>query len=138
LVERKEDLPLLERHFLEHFAAQYGKPVSRLTRRAQTVLARYSWPGNVRELENALAHACMMVEGDAIDVRDLPERFQSQVARCAGQDDDLLTLEEVDRRHALRVLERVGGNKVQAAEILGVSRATLYRLPAESDSGPQG
>jgi DNA-binding NtrC family response regulator len=137
LVERKEDLPLLERHILEYFAAQYGKPVSRLTRRAQTVLARYSWPGNVRELENALAHACMMVEGDTIDVRDLPERFQSQSARGAGQDDDLMTLEEVDRRHALRVLERVGGNKVQAAEILGVSRATLYRLLAESASGPE-
>jgi DNA-binding NtrC family response regulator len=137
LVERKEDLPLLERHFLEHFAAQYGKPVPRLTRRAQAVLARHSWPGNVRELENALAHACMMAEGDTIDVRDLPERFQSQVARSAGQDDDLMTLEEVDRRHVLRVLERVGGNKVQAAEILGVSRATLYRLLAESDSRPE-
>jgi two-component system response regulator HydG len=137
LVERKEDLPLLERHFLEHFAAQYGKPVPRLTRRAQAVLARHSWPGNVRELENTLAHACMMAEGDTIDVRDLPERFQSQVARSAGQDDDLMTLEEVDRRHVLRVLERVGGNKVQAAEILGVSRATLYRLLAESDSRPE-
>jgi DNA-binding NtrC family response regulator len=137
LVERKEDLPLLERHILEHFAAQYRKPVSRLTRRAQTVLARYSWPGNVREVENVLAHACMMAEGDAIDVRDLPERFHGQIARGGGQDDDLMTLEEVDRRHALRVLERVGGNKVQAAEILGVSRATLYRLLAENDSRPE-
>jgi DNA-binding NtrC family response regulator len=133
LADRKEDLPLLERYFLERFSAQYNKPLPRLTHRAQAILGRYSWPGNVRELENVLGHACMMVEGDAVDVRDLPERFQAAVPKGAGEDSELITLEEVQRRHALRVLERVGGNKVQAAEILGVSRATLYRLLAENE-----
>ena len=133
LADRKEDLPLLERFFLERFSAQYNKPLARLTHRAQAVLARYSWPGNVRELENALGHACMMVDGDAVDVRDLPERFQRAVPRGAGEENELITLEEVQRRHALLVLERVGGNKVQAAEILGVSRATLYRLLAGNE-----
>jgi DNA-binding NtrC family response regulator len=131
LVERKEDLPLLERFFLEHFSGQYHKSIARLSRRAQAVLARYPWPGNVRELENVLGHACMMVEGDTIDVRDFPGRFHSQVPRAAGEEEELVTLDEIQRRHALRVLERVGGNKVQAVEILGVSRATLYRLLAQ-------
>jgi DNA-binding NtrC family response regulator len=134
LADRKEDLPLLERYFLERFSAQYNKPLARLTHRAQVILGRYSWPGNVRELENVLGHACMMVDGDAVDVRDLPERFQAAVPKGAGEDSELITLEEVQRHHALRVLERVGGNKVQAAEILGVSRATLYRLLAENEA----
>ena len=68
LAERREDLPLLQRHFLKSFAAQYNKPLSGLTRRAQTLMARYSWPGNVRELENVIGHACMMAESDVIDI----------------------------------------------------------------------
>jgi DNA-binding NtrC family response regulator len=74
LAERPEDIQLLERHFLKMFAAQYSKPLAGLTRRAQTILNRYSWPGNVRELENVIGHACMMTETDVIDVRDLPAR----------------------------------------------------------------
>src|SRR5436190_22911923 len=72
LAERKEDLPLLEKHFIERFSSQFNKDIRGLTRRAQILLARYSWPGNVRELENALGHACMMVMSDTIDVEDLP------------------------------------------------------------------
>ena len=63
LVERMEDLPLLERHFLEHFARQFGKSIKGFTHRAQILLARHNWPGNVRELENVIGHACMMVLG---------------------------------------------------------------------------
>jgi len=133
LVERKEDLPLLERHFVERFAAQYNKPLRGITRRAQALLARYPWPGNVRELENVLGNACMMAEGNTIDVGDLPEYLRSQALPGITEDKGLLPLDEVQRRHALRVLERVDGNKARAAEILGISRATLYRLLAEGD-----
>ena len=63
LAERKEDLPLLERHFIAKFAAQYRKEIRGLTHRAQILLALHSWPGNVRELENVLGHACMMTHG---------------------------------------------------------------------------
>jgi DNA-binding NtrC family response regulator len=128
LVARKEDLPLLERHFIESFAAKYSKPVRGVTRRAQTLLARYSWPGNVRELENILGYACMMTDREVIDVCDFPERLRTQAAEHAAPDDSMLPLDELDRRHARSVLERVGGNRVRAAEILGISRATLYRL----------
>ena len=128
LSERKEDLPLLERYFLERFAAQYQKPIRGLTRRAQALLARYGWPGNVREFENALGNASMMVEGNTVDVQDLPEYLRVTVAEGTGQDDRLLSLEELERRHARRVLEHVEGNKARTAEILGISRGTLYRL----------
>jgi DNA-binding NtrC family response regulator len=128
LSERKEDLPLLERFFVERFSRQYGKPIRGLTRRAQAQLARYQWPGNVRELENVLGNASMMVEGSVIDVHDLPPRLRDASAAEADADDRMLSLEQMQRRHTLRVLESVKGNKTRAAEILGISRATLYRL----------
>jgi DNA-binding NtrC family response regulator len=132
LAERPEDLPLLERHFLKAFAAQYNKAVSGLTRRAQTVLARYPWPGNIRELQNVIEHACMMTESDVIDVRDLPERVQNQAAAADADYEVLMSIDQLERRHAQRVLDHVGGNKVRAAEVLGISRTHLYQLLKES------
>ena len=99
LAERREDLPLLERHFLEKFAAEYRKPLSGMTRRAQTRLANYSWPGNIRELENVIGNACMMVDGPVIDVSDLPEEVRGQPGSVVGQDESLISLEELQKRH---------------------------------------
>ena len=132
LAERLEDLPMLQRHFLKYFAAQYKKPFSGLTRRAQTMLARYTWPGNVRELENVLGHACMMTESDVIDVRDLPERIQNQKPSENDPREEMMSLEQLSRRHAQRVLAHAGGNKARAAEILGISRTYLYELLKKS------
>lgn len=131
LAERPEDLPLLERHLLKAFAAQYNKPIAGFTRRAQTVLARYPWPGNIRELQNVIEHACMMAESDVIDVRDLPERVQNQAAAGNADYEVLMSIDQLERRHAQRVLDHVGGNKVRAAEILGISRTHLYQLLKE-------
>jgi DNA-binding NtrC family response regulator len=128
LAERPEDLPLLERHLLKTFATQYNKPVAGLTRRAQTLLARYPWPGNIRELQNVIEHACMMAESEVIDVRDLPERVQNQAAGGNADHEVLMSIDQLERRHAQRVLDHVGGNKVRAAEILGISRTHLYQL----------
>lgn len=128
LASRREDMPLLVRHFIEKFAAEYGKPISGLARRAQTRLATYPWPGNVRELENVIGNACMMVEGSLIDIDDLPERFRKPLNEGGSDDETLLSLEEVQRRHVMRVLEGVGGNKARAAEVLGIGRATIYQL----------
>jgi len=134
LGERREDLPLLERFFIDQFAEQYGKPIKGISPRAQIVLARYPWPGNIRELRSMLGSACMMTEGEMVDVRDLPERVHVRAAETKNEDsNELLTLAEVERRHVLRVLEHAGGNKVQAARILGINRATVYRIVNETD-----
>ncbi|HEY3929112.1 MAG TPA: sigma-54 dependent transcriptional regulator [Candidatus Koribacter sp.] len=131
LLERKEDLPLLERYFVQRFSAQYHKPVAGLTLRAQAVLARYDWPGNIRELENLIGNACMMVESNIIDVRDLPDHIVHR-ADSAGtmrsSDEPLMSLEEVQMRHIMRVLQQVGGDKSRAASVLGIGRSTLYSL----------
>ncbi|HXE74772.1 MAG TPA: sigma-54 dependent transcriptional regulator [Candidatus Xenobia bacterium] len=134
LRERREDLPLLVRHFVERFSAQYNKPIRGLTRRAQALISRYPWPGNVRELENAIGHACMMAQGDFLDVGDLPTELHRPAESLAAGEDEMLTLDELSRRHARRVLERTGGNKLQAAGILGISRSTLYRLLGEKEA----
>ena len=128
LASRGEDLPLLQRYFLQKFAAEYRKPIAGLTRRAQARLATHSWPGNIRELENVIGHACMMVEGDLIDIDDLPEGLQTPGDAETVHDENLLSLEEVQKRHILRVLEAVGGHKARAAEILGIGRATIYQM----------
>jgi DNA-binding NtrC family response regulator len=128
LESRREDLPLLQRHFVKKFAAEYQKPIAGLTRRAQGRMATYSWPGNIRELENVIGNACMMVEGRFIDINDLPERLREAQRDDSRTDEALFSLEEARRRHIVRVLDRVGGNKLRAARILGVGRTTIYKL----------
>lgn len=128
LADRKEDVPLLERHFIEKFAQAYHKRIAGISRRAQALLAAHGWPGNVREMENALGHACMMTESEFIDVRDLPEYLRNGLRPAPANEFELMSLAEVERRYAQAVLAQVGGNKLQAAQILGISRATLYRI----------
>jgi DNA-binding NtrC family response regulator len=137
LADRKEDLPLLERHLLSKFATEYGREIRGLTRRAQAHLASHSWPGNVRELENVLGNACMMVQGDIIDLPDLPEYLGDITEDLTSEETDSLPLTEVQRRHVLRVLKKLGGNKTRAAEVLGIGRATLYEMLARMKPGEE-
>jgi DNA-binding NtrC family response regulator len=142
LAERKQDLSLLVRHFVEQFAEQYQKTIHGLTPRAELALGRYAWPGNVRELENVLSEACMLADGDRIDVHDLPAHVRHPTAADVDEMDvdldeaasALLPLAEVHRRYAVRVLAQVGGNKLRAARALGINRATLYRLLDEAEA----
>jgi len=131
LAERKEDLPLLQRHFLEKFNTQYKKNIRGISRRARALLTHYAWPGNVRELETVSGSACMMAESDFIDVGDLPEQLRERMPRTSAADGAGIPLEEMERRYAREILERVGGNKQRAAEILSISRTTLYKLLGE-------
>jgi DNA-binding NtrC family response regulator len=133
LADRRDDLSILEKYFVDRFAAEYGKPIRGITPRAQIILARYSWPGNVRELENVLGHACMLTDSQMIDARDLPETLKAQQKPDSPLDGNLLPLSEVNRAHIYLVLEKVGGNKARAAKILGINRATLYRFLKDAD-----
>lgn len=139
LAERMEDMPLLVRHFVDQFAKLYGKPLEGLTRKAEIALNGYAWPGNVRELEGVIGAAAMMAESPLIDVADLPKHVSgaashlSDPAAEADESGDLnLTLDQIQVVHAKRVVDHLGGDKVRAAEVLGVSRATLYRLLARA------
>ncbi|MBV8817642.1 MAG: sigma-54-dependent Fis family transcriptional regulator, partial [Acidobacteriaceae bacterium] len=127
LGERREDLPLLLRYFVERFARAYNKNIEGLTRRAEALLARYEWPGNIRELENVIGYACMMTDSEHLDIGDLPDYFHNNGEPSRRPHVELVSADEIQRLHARRVLDYLDGDKVKAAEILGVSRATLYR-----------
>ncbi len=135
LAHRKEDLPLLQRHFLEKYSSLYGKQISGITRRAQSCLASHSWPGNIRELENVISSSCIMSVGTVLDLPDLPEILRSPSPAIERDDDELVSMETMQQRHLLRVLNRVEGNKAKAAEILGVGRNTIYQILSRIRAG---
>ena len=87
---RKEDFPLLLRHFVEKYSALYKKNISGIVRRAQARLAAHDWPGNVRELEN-VSGGCIMAVGNVIDLHDLPEAFLEPAQVSGLPNEDLVT-----------------------------------------------
>ena len=120
LRERREDIGLLARHFLEQNAA-YGHKT--LSPAALLSLERYDWPGNVRELQHAIQRAVILSTGEEIEPDDLPAemRGDSSVPPPAG------SLEEVERQHIVATLNQVGGHRAKAAALLGIDPKTLYR-----------
>jgi DNA-binding NtrC family response regulator len=130
---RREDLPLLQSYFIERLAAQYKKPVRGIARDAQMMLARHSWSGNVDELENVLAEAVMRAQGDTIQFGDLPMTLQRyRIVDSADSNRGVSSLEEIQNSHVETVLALVNGNRAEAAEILGISRTTMYRRFAKN------
>jgi DNA-binding NtrC family response regulator len=132
LEDRKEDIPLLQRHFIARFAAEYRKEVRRLSRSAQVALASHSWPGNIRELENVLGHACMLATGDTIEVQDLPAYLISASEPAdppAPIPDAVDALAEQERELLQSTMERAAQNQSEAARILRIGRDALrYKL----------
>ena len=135
LAERKEDVPMLAHHFLQKYAGGSARAVRGFLPDTMALLKQYRWPGNVRELENAIERAVSLSHGPLLTPDDLPAALRqssSQVGdktEVSDQHDEVcLTLEEVEKRHLIRVLKETKGNKVRAAKILGIDRRTLYRM----------
>jgi two-component system, NtrC family, response regulator AtoC len=131
LRERKEDLPLLAKGFLNEFARENNKNVNDFTSDAFEALKTYAWPGNVRELRTAVESAVVLARGERISLRDLPapiragEGGEGQPGRTPAQAD--LTVAEAEKRLIIRALRECDGNRTQAAVKLGMSRRTLHR-----------
>lgn len=133
---RGNDVLLLAQHFVEHFATRSRKKVDGLLSTTAQKLLAYDWPGNVRELQNCIERAVTLTNTDRLAVEDLPEHIQNYRSSSNADEQvptELLTLEEVERRHIRRVLEAVGGSKTMAAKTLGVDRTTLYRRLAQME-----
>jgi len=126
LRERPEDIPRFVSHFLD-LQKRRGLGEKKVTAQAMRVLQSYAWPGNVRELANTIERLLILSARPAIDVDDLPENLHFRKPPAAIADERFLSLEEVERRHILRVLETTGGNMTAAAKRLGVDRGTLHR-----------
>jgi PAS domain S-box-containing protein len=126
LHQRREDIPLLVCWFLQQRHASTGKPIENISQDAMTILLDYHWPGNVRELKSAIEFAGIRCAGPVIQPEDLPpEILDTEHHRpfSAAERDD-------ERQAFLDALHRAGGNRTEAARILGISRATFYRRAA--------
>ncbi len=137
LRERRDDIPMLARHFLEQALAG-GEKRLWLEEEAVAELKRYDWPGNVRQLENLMRRLAALSPPGPLTADAVREALRSPEE---GEEEETGDLSEVERRHILKVLEQTGGNKTKAAEILGIQRRTLYKKLArirEERSGHTG
>lgn len=135
LRERRSDIPFLAERFLRSASQIVGRGPLHFQEDAIKVLTAYDWPGNVRELESSVEYASLRARGSEVSADDLPAKMQSEEIRAkasrsplAALYDDLPTLDELERRYLLHVLEVVGDNRTRAAEVMGIDRRTLYRM----------
>ncbi len=128
---RGRDVLTLAQSFIERFSGEAGKRVRGMSPPAAARMLGYAWPGNVRELRNCIERAVALAVHDELMIDDLPDKVRDQqrteLVLPSSQPDELVPMEEVERRYILRVLETLGGNKRQAAKLLGMDRRTLYR-----------
>jgi transcriptional regulator with GAF, ATPase, and Fis domain len=137
LRRRPEDVEAIATHFLARFAAETGRSIRGFTPEAIEALRTYHWPGNIRELRNVVERAVVLAQAEWIDADDMTlsklasagDTGKPQPARPAAFVPT--TIEEMERRHVLKTLEAVGGNKTKAAAILGIERSTLDRKLAK-------
>jgi two-component system response regulator HydG len=131
LRERANDVLLLAQHFLTEQMAKAQKSNLQLTPQVAEKLLAYDWPGNVRELENSIARMVALARFDHLTVEDLPEKIRAyrtdRFVLAADHSEEVLKIEELERRYIQRVLKLLDGNKTRAAELLGLDRRTLYR-----------
>ncbi len=135
LKQRHEDIPMLAHHFLQKCSSAASRAVRGFHPDTLALLQQYRWPGNVRELENAIERAVSLSHGPLLTPDDLPaairaagSAFDQKPEPAESSHEAHLTLEEVEKRHLIRVLKETKGNKVRAAKILGIDRRTLYRM----------
>jgi len=134
LRERKSDIPILVRHFLEKVGRKLGKESVKVTPQAMNILVGHDWPGNVRELENVVERTLAVISGDTLDVEHLPGYLRERHGAPQGAPDqasataalEVWSLAEAERRAVEAALAAYGGNVSRAAKALGISRNTLY------------
>ena len=125
---RREDIPLLAEFFLKRYADKNRRLIKGFSPRAMDILIRHDWPGNVRELENLIERGVILVRGEIITPKELPEDFIPKDLMASTSSSDVIpgrTLREVEKEMILRTLDDAGWNRTHAAEILGISRRTL-------------
>ena len=131
LRERREDIPLLIRHFLARASAEAGRPIPDIDQEAMTRLLRYSWPGNARELQNAIQRGVILARSNVVTINELPPKVAGidipPVNLLRGVVDTRMSLDQLEHDYIRAVVESVNGNKTEAANILRIDRKTLYR-----------
>jgi transcriptional regulator with PAS, ATPase and Fis domain len=130
LRDRREDIPPLCSYFLEKHLPKSNKKITGFTKEAMQVLMHYSFPGNVRELENIIERAIILEKGPLITPESLPQTIKMFQIETI-EPDRVKTIEELNKEYAEKVLEMFGGNRSKVAELLGISRTSLWRILKE-------
>lgn len=125
LSERRDDIPLLVQHFIEHFNAQYQRDIKGFDAVSMKKLVDYSWPGNIRELQNLVERHIALADGQLMHVDELSGLKTAK--KGSGIDRDLPTLAELERRYILKLLQEFNDNRERTAETLGINKSTLWR-----------
>jgi DNA-binding NtrC family response regulator len=127
LKKRRDDIPLLLKHFTTLFNKEMGKTINKISQDALDRLMHYTWPGNVRELKNIIQRAMLLSKKNIITPDVLPDRIQTKPLQRQTLDLEVgLPLKEVEKRYIENTLRRTRGNKLKAAQLLGISRRALY------------
>jgi transcriptional regulator with PAS, ATPase and Fis domain len=127
LRERKDDIPPLSSYFLDKFSKEFKKKVEYISDEVISIFMSYDFPGNVRELEHIIERAVILADGNTIILKNLPGRFHRTETPPLDTARKFMTLAELEKHYILEVLEATGGNKSKATELLGISRAALWR-----------
>jgi transcriptional regulator with PAS, ATPase and Fis domain len=130
LRSRKDDIPLLIRHFIRKYSAKTGKTIEGITGEAEQILSRYHWEGNVRELENIIERAITLTDDNMIKREEIPEEIITPESRPSTAESPYpveLPLSELEHLHIRKVLKETNGNKSRAARLLGIDYSTLLR-----------
>jgi transcriptional regulator with PAS, ATPase and Fis domain len=126
LRERREDIPLLVRYFVEKYCRSLNHLPKTVSDEAMQAMINYEWRGNIRELQNAIERS-VAISDDRIELIHLPQKIREAKQVTNDLTGQTLTLDELERRYILETLDRVGDDKAQAAELLGIDLSTLYR-----------
>ncbi|MGD9301393.1 MAG: sigma-54 dependent transcriptional regulator [Desulfobacterales bacterium] len=127
LRERRDDIPPLSSYFIHKFTEEFGRAVEYISEEVISRFMTYAFPGNVRELEHIIERAVILADGNTIELKHLPGRFHEDDSKPLDATRTFMTLAEMEKKHILKVLEATGGNKSQTCELLGISRAALWR-----------
>jgi transcriptional regulator with PAS, ATPase and Fis domain len=130
LREHREDIEPLSQYFLAKHLPKYNNKVKGFTKEAMTILKHYSFPGNVRELENIVERAIILEKSPSITPESLPQSLSMFQIETVGHG-QIVTMDEMNKRYAEKVIDMVGGNRSKAAEMLGISRTSLWRILKE-------
>jgi DNA-binding NtrC family response regulator len=133
LRDRRVDIPVLVNTFLEKFSDP-ARPIHTISEDAMRRIMAYDWPGNIRELENAIERAVALGSGPILHVGDLPSNLQYSSMERQPENDDVVPLEALERRAIFRALRETSGDKLAAAQLLGIGKTTLYRKLKQYES----
>lgn len=122
LRERRDDIPLLVQHFIDHYASLYHRDVKGFDQSSMQKLMEHDWPGNVRELQNLIERTIALADAPVLHLEDI-----SSIRSGGGIDSDLPTLAELEKRYIYKILDRFNGSREKTAETLGINKSTLWR-----------